>query len=357
MATKRTLRSRKEATNVNTESLTDVKDPPNDSSARTRKSAKVNANTATSTTIKQTRDEFQTPPRKKAKPTAYTHPTTVAQGNAADHATLLFDRPTEPTTTNAPLMTPNGSRMVAYAGKSVKSSPSGRGLPWPVKATSTTTTTGNLLQRACEHLIQVDPRLGPLIKQHACPLFSPEGLSRVVDPFESLCSGIISQQVSGAAAKSIKSKFIHLFDPVPTELNIQAAERPFPQPKEVASRDVPALRQAGLSQRKAEYIKGLAEKFACGELSAAMLIEATDEEVLEKLTAVRGLGRWSVEMFACFALKRMDVLSTGDLGVQYVGSPLSLCLFAKRIQEGNGCLHGERCKENAREKRQMEVYV
>jgi DNA-3-methyladenine glycosylase II len=60
----------------------------------------------------------------------------------------------------------------------------------------------------------------------------------------------------------------------------------------------------------------LAEKFTLGELSARMLIEASDEELLEKLVAVRGLGRWSVEMFACFALKRMDIFSTGDLGVQ-----------------------------------------
>jgi DNA-3-methyladenine glycosylase II len=78
------------------------------------------------------------------------------------------------------------------------------------------------------------------------------------------------------------------------------------------------LRTAGLSQRKAEYISGLAEKFSTGELSAQMLVRATDEELIEKLVAVRGLGRWSVEMFACFGLKRMDVFSTGDLGVQYV---------------------------------------
>lgn len=79
-------------------------------------------------------------------------------------------------------------------------------------------------------------------------------------------------------------------------------------------------------------MQGLAEKFAAGELSAEMLVRASDEEVLEKLVAVRGLGRWSVEMFSCFALKRyvfdynaglglvnesrMDVFSTGDLGVQ-----------------------------------------
>ena len=99
----------------------------------------------------------------------------------------------------------------------------------------------------------------------------------------------------------------------------------FPTPAKVAACDVPFLRQAGLSERKAEYIKGLAQKFASGELSAAMLINASDEKVLEKLTAVRGLGKWSVEMFACFGLKRMDILSTGDLGVQY-DRYLSCCI-------------------------------
>jgi DNA-3-methyladenine glycosylase II len=87
---------------------------------------------------------------------------------------------------------------------------------------------------------------------------------------------------------------------------------------------IAVLRTAGLSQRKAEYIQGLAEKFVNGDLSAEMLLTGSDEEILEKLTAVRGLGKWSVEMFMCFALKRMDVFSLGDLGVQrgvaaYVG--------------------------------------
>lgn len=63
-------------------------------------------------------------------------------------------------------------------------------------------------------------------------------------------------------------------------------------------------------------INGLAQKFDSGELTAEMLISASDEELIEKLVAVRGLGRWSVEMFACFGLKRMDVFSTGDLGIQ-----------------------------------------
>ena len=126
----------------------------------------------------------------------------------------------------------------------------------------------------------------------------------------------MAQQVSGAAGSSIKRKFIALFFPFEDGQTNQAQS--FPTPLQVAEKSVPFLRQAGLSERKAEYIKGLAEKFASGELSAAMLINASDDEVLEKLTAVRGLGRWSVEMFACFGLKRMDILSTGDLGVQYV---------------------------------------
>jgi DNA-3-methyladenine glycosylase II len=76
------------------------------------------------------------------------------------------------------------------------------------------------------------------------------------------------------------------------------------------------LRPAGLSQRKAEYVYGLAEKFHSGELTTSMLFSASYEEVFEELIKVRGLGAWSVEMFACFGLKRMDVFSTGDLGVQ-----------------------------------------
>jgi DNA-3-methyladenine glycosylase II len=178
----------------------------------------------------------------------------------------------------------------------------------PSKTPQVRTTTENILKEACDRLIEIDERMRPLIEQHHCRVFSPEGLAERIDPFESLSSGIISQQVSGAAAKSIKAKFLALFDEKPGDR--------FPHPSQVAARSIENLRTAGLSQRKAEYIKGLAEKFASGELSAQMLRDATDDEVMEKLIAVRGLGKWSVEMFACFGLKRMDVFSLGDLGVQ-----------------------------------------
>ena len=222
---------------------------------------------------------------------------------------LPADRFAEPHITNAPLKTPGGSRLVTYTKEVINASPSKTSIPRP------TTTTGNLLKEACDHLIKVDSRLKPLIEKYPCRVFSPEGLAEEIDPFRSLSSGIMAQQVSGAAAKSIKSKFITLFNQAPEEgLDEQAWG--FPTPAQVAACEIPFLRQAGLSLRKAEYIKGLAEQFVSGELSARMLIKASYKEVLEKLTAVRGLGKWSVEMFACFGLKRMDVFSTGDLGVQ-----------------------------------------
>ncbi|KAH6891356.1 DNA glycosylase [Thelonectria olida] len=254
-----------------------------------------------------------TPPRKRAtkpKSAATVVPSTPTPGGAG-----LFAQPSsgatgkprnstvtrlaDPRLTNAPLLSPETSRVVASRDLDSLS---------PSKAPQVRTTTQNLLKEACDRLIEIDERMRPLIEQHHCRVFSPEGLAERIDPFESLSSGIISQQVSGAAAKSIKAKFLALFDEKPGDR--------FPHPSQVAGRSLENLRTAGLSQRKAEYIKGLAEKFASGELSAQMLRDATDDEVMEKLITVRGLGKWSVEMFACFGLKRMDVFSLGDLGVQ-----------------------------------------
>ncbi|KAJ5501502.1 hypothetical protein N7453_006319 [Penicillium expansum] len=204
----------------------------------------------------------------------------------------------------------HGSTVNAYPAHAEDASPSKTGLPRP------TATTGTLLETATAHLIATDPRIATVIEQHPCPLFSPAGLAEEIDPFNSLTSSIIGQQVSGAAAKSIRNKFLTLFDLPDTVAPDGHRHAKFPTPDQVAKCDIPTLRTAGLSQRKAEYIQGLAEKFASGELGARMLARATDEELFEKLIAVRGLGKWSVEMFAMFALKRTDVFSTGDLGVQ-----------------------------------------
>ena len=203
--------------------------------------------------------------------------------------------------TNAPLQTPRGSKILAdpahMAANSNEPTLDEDGNPL---------TTESLLKTAEAHLIKQDPRFKGLIDAHHCRIFSPEGLAERIDPFQSLVSGICGQQVSSAAATSIRNKFIGLFD----------EDGVFPAPEQVAKTDIAHLRTAGLSGRKAEYIQGLAKKFVKEELTATMLANASDAEVLEKLVAVRGLGRWSVEMFACFGLKRMDIFSTGDLGVQ-----------------------------------------
>ncbi|KAK5127353.1 hypothetical protein LTR85_006692 [Meristemomyces frigidus] len=232
-------------------------------------------------------------------------------GDIDDPTPPPADRPAQPHHTNAALITPGGTQVPYSNWEESPSRP----------AAEPATTASCLLDEACAHLLKVDPNLKPVIDKHRCRVFSPEGLAEHIDPFRSLASGIMAQQVSGAAAKSIKNKFISLFPP-------ESCPTGFPPPALVAETSIPRLREAGLSQRKAEYIQGLAERFTSGDLAVSMLMNGTDEEVMEKLVAVRGLGAWSVEMFMCFGLKRLDVFSTGDLGVQrgmaaYVGRDVS----------------------------------
>ena len=175
-----------------------------------------------------------------------------------DKIEVSFDRPAEPHRTNAPLVTPKGSRLVIYNQPNAGASPSKSGIPRP------TISTINILDEACAHLVEMEPMLQPLIQKHYCRVFCPEGLAEECDPFRSLCSSIMAQQVSGAAASSIKKKFVGLLNG-PLDMERVEENKVFPTPAQVAACDVAFLRQAGLSERKAEYIKGLAEKFTSGE--------------------------------------------------------------------------------------------
>ncbi|PWW78899.1 DNA glycosylase [Tuber magnatum] len=204
------------------------------------------------------------------------------------------ERSASPHGTNAPLIAPQANSTAV--------------LPIKQHAPATTNT---ILGQATAHLLSVDSSLKHLIESHHCGIFSADGLAELIDPFQSLVSGIISQQVSGAAARTIKARFIALFTPTPT------CPRPFfPTPAMVIACPNYKLRSAGLSGRKAEYVVSLAEHFIDGTLSPEVLSTAPDAEVVEKLTRVRGIGKWSAEMFLMFGLKRMDVFSTGDLGIQ-----------------------------------------
>lgn len=142
-----------------------------------------------------------------------------------------------------------------------------------------------MLKEGIAHLLKVEPKLAPLIEKHECTIFSEEGLAEIVAPFHSLVSGIISQQVSSAAAKSIKAKFVDIFS---AELAKEGSS--FPTPDMVLKCEDTKLRSAGLSARKVEYVHSLAEHFQNGDLSVEVLENSSNEDVVKRLVQVRGLG-------------------------------------------------------------------
>ncbi|KAL5524102.1 hypothetical protein ACEPAG_8275 [Sanghuangporus baumii] len=173
------------------------------------------------------------------------------------------------------------------------------------------------LDDAKRHLIAADPRFEDLFSRLKCRPF--EHLERV-DPFRTLATSILGQQISWLAARSITHKFTRLFDPsLPEkapETGSSNSNSFFPSAHQVAVQDLAVLRTAGLSGRKAEYVQDLAARFADGKLSNDKIIHASDEDLYEMLTAVRGIGKWTVDMFAIFSLRRPDIMPVGDLGVQ-----------------------------------------
>jgi DNA-3-methyladenine glycosylase II len=156
-------------------------------------------------------------------------------------------------------------------------------------------------KRALIHLSS-DPVMSSLIEKIGPIRLRPRRLS----PFQSLTSAIIHQQLSGKAAGTILERFKLLF-----------ANGEFPDPAEVAKTSVDRLRTAGLSRPKAAYIIDLAKR------SAADLLPGVDEcdllkddEIIATFTEIKGIGRWTVEMFLIFNLGRPDVLPVHDLGVR-----------------------------------------
>ena len=122
--------------------------------------------------------------------------------------------------------------------------------------------------------------------------------------YESLVEAIITQQLSGSAAKSISTKFRALYT------------TRFPKPIDVLTTPNSKLRKTGLSKMKVEYIKEISKKIESKELRLQKLPKLSDEEVVIELTKIRGIGRWTAEMFLIFTLGRMDVLPIGDLGLK-----------------------------------------
>jgi len=124
------------------------------------------------------------------------------------------------------------------------------------------------------------------------------------DPFSVLVYSIIGQQISGYAARAIAGRLTERFG------------GRMPSPTELLALDPSDLKSVGLSQRKLEYLRSLAEHIVSGELQVDHLHTLSDDEVRAQITSSRGLGRWTADMFLLINLERPDVLPIGDLGIR-----------------------------------------
>lgn len=155
------------------------------------------------------------------------------------------------------------------------------------------------LARAARLLARRDPVLGGVIRQYS----TRSHLERAaMDPFAALVRTITAQQISTRAAATIHGRLLAL---MPAGV----------LPETLLALTDDQLRQAGLSRQKTLYVRDLAAKAASGELPLHTLHELSDEEVVEAIVKVKGLGRWSAEMFLMFRLRRPDVLPVDDLGI------------------------------------------
>jgi DNA-3-methyladenine glycosylase II len=153
--------------------------------------------------------------------------------------------------------------------------------------------------RARRLLSRQDPVLAALMREHgACGLADAQH----VDPFRALLHAIIGQQLSTKAAATIVRRFMDLMNGRPT-------------PKAIAALTDAEMRGVGISGQKIRYIRDLCVRVTDGSLDLQALPGLPDEQVIEALTQVKGIGRWTADMFLMFRLQRPDVLPVGDLGI------------------------------------------
>ncbi|PVZ99656.1 hypothetical protein BB558_004320, partial [Smittium angustum] len=181
------------------------------------------------------------------------------------------------------------------------------------------------LQEAIDHLSKVDPKLKTLIEKckESPSLFFVK--KRSESAFESLARSIISQQISGKAARSVYKKFMLKFGKKVETPNLQKEQNPefqeisglrFPYPKEILKLQVEDIRTAGLSMRKAEYFLSLSTHFHNNNLNDSVFESMTNEEISKDLIQIKGIGQWTVDMLLMFHFERLDVLPTLDLAIK-----------------------------------------
>jgi len=156
---------------------------------------------------------------------------------------------------------------------------------------------------AHKHLSKRDPVLRRLIREHGKCDLTPE---KRRSPFQSLVQAVAHQQLNGKAANNILARFKNLFP-----------GRKFPRPEDLAEVTDQQIRACGFSFAKIKSIRDIAEKTLSGVVpSSRQIVNLPDDEIIARLTEVRGVGRWTVEMLLIFQLGRPDVLPVGDFGVR-----------------------------------------
>lgn len=155
------------------------------------------------------------------------------------------------------------------------------------------------MHRACRHLKSADPVLARLIAE-----IGPYRIEYSPPSFQTLAKAIVLQQLSGKAAAAIFRRLV------------AAAGDGELTPGRLLAMDPAELRALGLSRQKITYLRDVAERTLAGELDFLSLERASDAEVLRRLTAVKGIGVWTAQMFLIFALRRPDVMPSQDLGIR-----------------------------------------
>jgi DNA-3-methyladenine glycosylase II len=162
--------------------------------------------------------------------------------------------------------------------------------------------------RARKQLAASDPTMAALVERvgkiDIATRLKRRSEERPDDAYGALLRAIVGQQLSTKAARTIFGRVLELFG------------GSAPSPEQLLEADEAGLRAAGLSGRKVEYVRDLASHVIEGELELERLDQLEDEQVIEEIVAVRGLGVWTAEMFLLFHLERPDVLSGGDLGIR-----------------------------------------
>ena len=156
------------------------------------------------------------------------------------------------------------------------------------------------VKKAVKYLRQSDPELIPLLDAFKIQDLQPE-----TDYFKSLTRSIVYQQLSGKAAKTISDRFILLYK-----------DKSYPTPVDVINTNHEKLRSVGLSNSKAQYIKNIAHAFLDNPDTYESLEKMDNQDIIDTLITIKGVGPWTAQMFLMFTLNRTDVFPVTDLGVQ-----------------------------------------